>query len=259
MKKNLYYRTMFRRHNAIKEFFLSFFYAICSIPRLLLEVFIRKNLGERYFSFSTAMVTAFILLSIPLTIGAVPSLYNRYSGAEFDILTFLKRYLTWYLCLAGFVAKCFDRRHELKRLPSVFDFARFSLSAGTIHPSFYQFRFKGRSFNIREIETMLEPGFFFVIGFVLMLIAQPVGFLIMLCAICYSISYVATYHNGDNFIMDKIDEMILNEEYVNSFVDGMDPEDTRGVRYYGRTPADPEVRRQMVDSIIVDTDFVEAR
>lgn len=260
MKKNLYYKTMFRRHNRIKEFFFNLFLSICSVPRLLLEVFVRKNFGERYFSFSTAMIAAFVLFWIPFfSFAAATSIFRSQGWIESKFLIFILFYLTWYVGLAAFVYMCIKRRNEIKHLPSVFDFARFSLSAGTIHPEFYKISIQGKRFNVRQIETMIEPAFFFLIGLTLFLMGQFVGNLIMFCAVCYSISYFATYWQGDNFIMDKIDEMILNEEYVNAFVDGMDPDDTRGVRYYGRAPVDPEVRRQMVDSIIVDTDFVEAK
>ena len=54
MTKNLYYRTVFMRVNSIKEIILGFFLAIASYPRMLLEVFTRKNMGERYFSLATA-------------------------------------------------------------------------------------------------------------------------------------------------------------------------------------------------------------
>ena len=59
--------------------------------------------------------------------------------------------------------------------------------------------------------------------------------------------------------MDKIDELIMNEEHTNTFIDGLPAEDTRGVRYYGRIPQDPELRKLLTDSIIVDPDVVEAR
>jgi len=254
MKKNLYYKTMFRRHNRFKEFVYNFFRGICSIPRLLLEVFVRRNLGERYFSFSTAMLMAFILFIVPMIVVD----YYPYAK-QWSFWGFWGRFLTWYIYVGGFIYMCIQRRREVSRLPSVFDFGRYSLSTGSYQAFFTKYIIGGRTVDIRLTETIIEPAFFGLIGLALMIIGQPVGFLILICAICYSLSYFATYWQGDNFIMDKIDEMILNEEYVNAFVDGMDPDDTRGVRYYGRAPVDPEVRRQMVDSIIVDTDFVEAK
>lgn len=256
MKKNLYYRMLYRRKNAIKEFIYGFFYAICSTPRLLLEVFVRKNFGERYFSFATAMGIAFILFWIPFfTIKVTHAL--GWINSKF--LSFILFYLTWYAALSAFVYVCIKRRNEIKRLPTVFEFGRFSLSAGHIHPKFYEFSFMGKRFDTRQIETLIEPGFFFFIGFSLSALGQPIGGVIMFCAICYSLSYLAAYHMGDNFIMDQIDVLIMNEEHTNTFIDGLPAEDSRGVRYYGRVPKDPELRRLLTDSIIVDPDVVEAR
>ena len=127
MKKNLYYRTVFKRTNTIKEAVLSFFLAFCSWPRMLIEVFIRKNFGERYFSFSGAMTIFTILAILPL-MNPFSRLYNA--------TAFWAHFLTWYLYLAGFLYMVIQRRNEIRQLPSVYDFGRFSLSTGHIHPQF---------------------------------------------------------------------------------------------------------------------------
>ena len=79
MKKSLYYEHVFRRTNAIKEFIYSFFLAIASWPRLLLEVFLRRNMGERYFSFSTAVILLLILCWLPFPITAFRGAMNLMS------------------------------------------------------------------------------------------------------------------------------------------------------------------------------------
>lgn len=61
MKKNLYFQTMFQRTNGIKMIILDFFLSIASWPRLMIEVFIRKNFGERYFSLAAAITITVIL------------------------------------------------------------------------------------------------------------------------------------------------------------------------------------------------------
>lgn len=253
MKKNLYYRTVFKRSNAFKEGLLAFFLAFCSWPRLLLEVFIRKNFGERYFSFSTAMTVAFILALLPLI---YLEGYSRIARSSED-MTFITHFTTWYVYLAGFLYMCFQRREEIKHLPSVFDFGRFSLSTGEIHPRFREVTFNGVPADIRTIEIWLEPLPFAIVSFVLWFMGQPIGFIIFLSSIFYSLSYAGAYHQGDHFIMDKIDEMICNEEMVNSFVEGRDASQTRGVSFYGRRPADPDTRRKLVDNFI-EEDAVEA-
>jgi len=60
MKKNLYYRTVFQRRNIIKELLFSIFMEIASLPRFVIEVFIRKNMGRRYYRPSFAIITAII-------------------------------------------------------------------------------------------------------------------------------------------------------------------------------------------------------
>ena len=253
MKKNLYYRTVFKRSNAFKEGVLAFFLAFCSWPRLLLEVFIRKNFGERYFSFASAMTVSGILALLPLIYLETMSRIFRNSEG----MTFISHFATWYVYLAGFLYMCLQRNEEIKHLPSVFDFGRFSLSTGEIHPRFREVTFNGIPADIRTIEIWLEPLPFALGGFVLWVFGQPIGFIIFLSSIFYSLSYAGAYHQGDHFIMDKIDEMICNEEMVNAFVEGRDPSETRGVNFYGRRPADPDVRRRLVDGFI-DDDTVEA-
>ncbi|CAG5011145.1 hypothetical protein DYBT9275_04891 [Dyadobacter sp. CECT 9275] len=59
MKTNLYYRAVFRRQSMLNEFVMDFFLYFCSYPRLMLEVFVRKNFGERYFSFFSALMIGY--------------------------------------------------------------------------------------------------------------------------------------------------------------------------------------------------------
>jgi hypothetical protein len=264
MQKNLYYRTVFRRRNAVKEAFYAFFLAFCSRPRLLLEVFLRRNLGQRYFSFSTAITLVVVLSILPMMMFSIQDMVLRGGGfyrrtGLSSFVVFLLSYGTWYAFLAAFLYFAIQRRDEITRLPSVFDFARFSLSTGDIHPAFYKVKIEGKPADVRTIETLLEPGVAFGAGFVLFFIlGQFVGGLLMLCGLCYSISYQAAYHNGDNFVMDRIDEMILNEEQVKAFVEGRTPDETRGVNFRCRRPADPDLRRQVVETFTEEDEPVEA-
>jgi hypothetical protein len=255
MKKNLYFRSVLRRSNPVKNFFFDLFTAIASWPRLLLEVFIRTNFGERYFSFFNSIMMLILLAVAPPLISATGS--SSYYGG-FALKDFLWDNITWYLFLAGFLYCAFRRRQEIKRLPSVFDFGRFSLSAGYPHPLFYTIVINGKPVDGRMIETIFEPLFFLIIGLFLILFGQIVGILIVACSIVYSLSYMAAYSVGDNFVMDKIDELICNQELYNAFVDGVDPNNTRGVNYYGRRPADPEARRKVADTFMEEEETVDA-
>ena len=158
---------------------------------------------------------------------------------------FLRRYTTWYIFDFTFTIFAFARWAEIKRNPSVFDFQKFSLYNGDINPQFYKFDFFGPP-SPRRIETLFEPLIFFALGLFFWMTDQPVGYLLLTCSIFYSLPYFGAYQQGDHFVMDKIDEMICNEEMFDSFVGNKDASQTRGVRFYGRKPADGDVRRKVV-------------
>ena len=261
MKKNLYYRTVFKRTNWLKEGILNLFLGFSSWPRLMLEVFLRRNFGERYFSFSAALFITCLMAALPIAYQEFISSFRRFMGdARFGggMMDFIWLFTTWYAYLAGFLYMSLQRREEIKHMPSVFDFGRFSLSTGHIHPFFLNLNIGGKPADVRTIETVLEPGLFAGAGVLLIIMRQPIGTVFLFCSLFYSMSYIAAYRQGDHFVMDKIDEMICNEELVNSFVEGRDASETRGVNYYGRRPADPETRRRLAETF-VDENTAEAR
>lgn len=267
MEKNLYYRAVLRRPNIIKEALFAFFLSLASYPRLLLEVFVRKNFGERYFRFSTVILTSIFLIIIPFVlnklfspIGVRP--HQAYYQGDRDVSApaspfSMAHFITWYIFIAAFIYVSYLRKLEIKRNPSVFDFARYSLFSGTINPMFLKLSFSQRQTDTRLIETVLEPAFFFIIGFLLCLFQQWIGLLIILCSIVYAGSYFASYHVGDNFVMDKIDEMICNAELKKAFVNDLNADETRGFRFIGRKPADIEKRKQMLPFMTQDHEVFE--
>jgi len=252
MKKNLYYKNVFGRRNGIKAFFYSLFISIASWPRLLLEVFTRSNMGERYFSFSSS-----IILTVILAIAPYAGEYSRNYGSV-EVGKFLLHNLTWYAYLAAFMYFSIQRRKEIKTLPGVFDFKRFSLSGGVIDKRLTDLRFNGQKFNIRTLECLIEPAFFFIIGLGLLLLGQNIGYLITICSIIYSLSYCAAYDIGDNFIMDKIDEIICGEELTKDLKDDNDTSKSRGFNAYGRKPSDPELRKKTMDAMFENDGFEPA-
>lgn len=256
MQKNLYYRHVIQRQNLFKALTLSFFFAFASWPRLLLEVFIRKNFGERYFRLSSAITVAVLLTALPFFLDKLNSSvamtqtdFNPF--AEEPAATpsgsgFLKSYIGWFIFLAGFVVVSVYRHLEIKRNPSVFDFAKYSLYGGKIHPFFYGLKIGGKAPSLRLIESVLEPLPFLIAGVLLYMAGQSLGTLLIVCSIFYSLGYVAAYDIGDNFVMDTIDQIICNEELKSSFVDGKDEEQTRYFRFVGDRPDDPAKRSQIL-------------
>jgi hypothetical protein len=262
MNKSRYFQTVYRRQNVIGEAFLNFFFALSSWPRMLLETLIRTNLGERYFSLSGAIVLAVVLGWYPTLQYSDLMIFPRLIDYQyrFDAVSFLVHYLSWYAFLGYFLVQAIQRNEEIKSLPSVFDFARFSLSTGEMNTWFFSRKINGKWADERVIATVLEPGVFFVFGLPLwLLFAQPLGLLLMISSVFYSLSYVAAQHNADNLVMDQIDQIIMQEELGKAIVESKDASQTRGVSFIGRRPADPELRRQVADMLTRDEELIEAR
>jgi hypothetical protein len=243
MKKNLYYKNHFGRKNIIKEFFLNLAYSFASFARMPLEIFTRRNFGERYFSFAQTVVFAVFMSLFPIVYIKVQDFAFGGMGAGMIVAKFA----TWYLFLGTVVKASLKRKQEIKRLPSVFDFARFSLSTGELLPVIRDFAINGKKLNIRTVETLIEPSIFLIAGITLAILAQPIGYFIIVCSVLYSLSYVMAYHIGDNYIMDIIDNIICAEELEDVFVNDKSPRDARGFQDYGRKPSDPDMRRKVAD------------
>lgn len=240
MKKNLYFRNTVRRQNVLRDFFLSIFSMFSGYPRLMIEVFIRKDFGERYFKISSA-ITAFIIFA------ATPFLLQRFedAGEEETRRSHVAGNLALYIYLGLFIVFSIKRHMETRHNPSVYDTEKYSLYGGTIHPLFEKIRISGKKPSIRLIETVLEPLPFFIAGVILWMLNQSLGILLVASSIFYSLSYVALYNQGDNYVMDMLDQMIMNEMLEDAFVNDQDPSKTKGVRTMGRKPADADIRREV--------------
>ena len=254
MKKNLYYKNHFGRKNVIKEFFLSLAYSFASIARMPLEIFTRRNFGERYFSFAQIVVFTVFMALIPL--GYIKAQEFAFSGM--GVATIIAKFTTWYLFLAAVLRASLQRKQEIKRLPSVFDFARFSLSTGVLLPIIRDIKINGKKQKMRTVEILVEPSVFLVAGLVLALFAQPIGYFIIICSILYSLSYVMAYHIGDNYIMDIIYNIICAVELEDVFVNDKSSKDSRGFQSYGRKPSDPDMRRKVADGFFEDDEPIFA-
>ena len=252
MKKNLYFRTSVRRDNLLSNLIMDTALKCASYPRVLIEVFIRRNFGVRYFSVGTVIFVAVLLAVIPVIGDRLSHLvHQEYYGGSHSSADFWLHYGTWYLYLAAFLYFSFRRWVEIQYKPGVFDFARYGLYSGDIHPRFFTLHPLGHKPSVRAVEIFYEPAIFFLAGLVLWFLGQKLGVLLMVSSVFYGLSYAGAYKKGDDFVMAKIDEMILNEEYEDAFVNG-NYNNARGARYYISRPNDAYLRQRLKDAIIVD-------
>lgn len=254
MKKNLYYQRLYRRDSPVNEILDHIALAIASPFRLLIEVFIRRHFGERYFRLSSVIATTAFMFLIP---GLLIWLSNGVSILEDDESR--SSYATWFIYALLFFVMGMWRESEITRSYSNFDFTRFSLSSGQTYALFVKLGTVNGKPNFRRIETLIEPAPFFIAGIILAVLGQTLGYLLIFSSLMYSYSYAASYRKGDDFMLDKIDEMITNQELEKTFFDGEEESPSGTFRYRGSKPADADLRKKLLSSMVVDDGVVEAQ
>jgi hypothetical protein len=246
MHKNPYFRLVLRRRSAIADAFTSFFIFFASYPRLLLEVFIRRKFGDRYFSLTSALTVVAFFFFFPYLISFAYVPAYRYD--QIELFGFAKAFPSIYIFLGLFLVVSIWHYIDIKRGPSVFNFEKFSLYGGEPNPLFWKIRIGGKVPTPRLIETVYEPLLFLIIGWILIKMDIAVGYIIFTASIFYSFSYVAAYKMGDDFIKDKIDEMICNEDMEEAFVENVTSR--RGFQFRGEKPDSREQRSTLADEFI---------
>lgn len=229
MEKELNYRTPISRGNFFTSAILPIFDRAASYPRLMIEVFLRKNFGRRYYSLSAALtlagammiypfIVAFLYMNFPGTFNSSP--YDYPTGYEY--LTNSQRdyfagYESWYIFFVMFIGFAVVRRLEIMRKPSTFDFTKHSLYMGDLNGLFYKIKLFGKPVPLRFIEIFFEPLVFFILGYVLNKFDQNLGMVLIVASILYSLSYVSAYANGTRLVLDIVDKMVTNEDLADTF------------------------------------------
>lgn len=244
MKAAIYQKAMMRRQNPIAEHIINFIYNLTTVPKLTLEVFIRRNFGERYFSFAMGIITCIVL-------SVLPYFFPTTDKYPFSIIQMIGANLLWYGYVGALVTVLIIRKREIAREPSVFDFAKYSLYQGK-HIDWFAKTILMQIPRItpRMIDKVIDPGFFLLVGLLAMLLGSPfLGVWIIFSSLCYHLSNAIAYHQGDHFIMDLIDITITAEELEKSIVYNMSPEETRGFSVYGRRPVKMENRKAVFEEL----------
>lgn len=243
LKLTTFYEMMYGRRNNIQNIIYRFFFDISSAPRLLMEVFIRRNLGERYFSVEQCIFATFLLIYGPYLY------FKEYNQTFKDTVT---ENWAWYLFAVAFAVMCFVRWREIKREPSVFDLGKFSLSAGEWLPFFDRIKPFGKHLTPRQIAIYCEPLIFLTAGIIFYKMHQILGFLLIFISIVYSISYMASYKMGDNFVLDKLDAIICNDNLYDTFVNRKKPSETKGFNPTMSGPSLFEIRDKLYNTFTDD-------
>lgn len=211
--------------------------------------------------------------------------YHHRSLPPFSLRQLYDLYPGWYFLLGLWLGAAVLRRIEIWRNERIFDMERFSYTNGDIYRIFYypwtlrfslkqgqlklgtvKVKFLDRSFTVyvslvrvyvgsRTVEVFIEPLFGLIAGyFIRIYISETAGYLVQGCSIFYALSSWASYYRGDQFVMDKIDEMIINADMESSFIDDAPINPPSGFRFLGKKPVDKERRRRLLKTIVKDDD-----
>lgn len=254
-KENSSYRATIKRVNYFKLMLYSMVYVYSSIPRGIVECFLKRNQGERTFSLVNSILSLIIMTFIPLISEGILR-YNLKRGfylltRHVDMADFFLKYTTWYLFLIAFLFAFIKRNDEVRYGPSIYKLGQHTLYPGDPHPLFRSLMNSGYKITIRTVETLLEPGVFVIAGLLLMLLNQPIGKFLVCCGFIYSLSLCAAYRVGDEQIMDLLDKIVEAEEKKN-ILSGKGPEDTRGANSPLYAIEDPSVKQKA--SNVIDSD-----
>lgn len=247
MKKNLYFTSVCQRRNPIREALLNFFLGIASYPKLLLEVFIRRDMGCRYFNLFPVTVIGLFLIIFPLFMASMMH------GADWSDIMALN--WGWYLFTAGFLIFSYFRYQESKYYPDE-KHMRFSRSTGKLLP-FVQHIGLGPARNRTRIqETFVEPLLVIGVAILFYIVNQyTIAALLFCCALIYCLSYIGIYGQGDDFVLDKIDELICAEDMADAFKHGITTAPS-GFRFFGYRPESTKLLEDLYERMLVNSDYV---
>jgi len=259
MKKNLYFRAVYKRPSMLITNLFNILYAFSTLPRMILEIFIRKNMGERYFRLSHAIFAGLSIYLVKALIDYVQHSFMRsplrgvFQPEQVSESKGDPDWLIWTIFWCAYIVFIFIRASESKQQDATFDFQRFSLSSG--ESVVFQWLYKANlKVTYRDLEIVFEPLFFAAIGLFLALIGSSLGWVILVCAGFYSFSYLHAYQVGDDFVLDKIDEMIVNKNLKDAFSSD-DPDYSKdGFRFVGRKPFSREEREKLSDNFYEQDD-----
>lgn len=247
MNIEAYYRSVHMRTNKMKTALYGLFLQLSSFTLIPIEVFFRKNMGLRYFSMFHAFMTCLLLAVIPLMSGGLGtmfmSMFNRYGSYGYNWFHFNMDQLIFIIYLILVLVASWKRAKEIKTEPAVFDFQKFSLYSGDIHPLIRNFG--GRAWDIRTIETKIEPLVSFVTGVLIYSLSHPLGIMLMSFSFINMLGQRAAYYFGDQYMLDEIDKLILNREIKETFLG--EKEESNGVRTPWVKPHNPDVRKRILE------------
>ncbi|MEM6721114.1 MAG: hypothetical protein AAF611_17425 [Bacteroidota bacterium] len=246
--RNIFVETHFGKPNLIVALLKDFFLFIAIYGSSVVEVFLRKRFGERYFSLSHSVILIFLILYFGNFLSKVLNIENSF----IILIIFMIIYL-------GFSLK---HRMEISKYGTTYDYKRFSLSNGEI-ASFWNKLIGQSAYGVKiseySVRVVLEPAIPFIVGFILSFFSlfALVGITLMLSAICLAIKNFMQAQIARNWVLDIIDNKIANETKHDLFITGKSSRETKGVYLPIELPKDKQTRQYLYNTFEKETGFQE--
>lgn len=235
-----------RDHPGFVTGFFKIIRAFSYYPKVLFEVFVRKNFGERYFYFSRALFLTVILGLWPWAKYKAVTMWNDYKypvhwdGKEDYAWHFSLKYISWYLFLFLFLICSIKRLAEIlgRKRRGQIAYGGDSRHSGDTFPFFYYFghsetRRKLKAGNLSQEEmgalswnshwkvgVILEPAPFLIIGLILWTVGQSAGLPMAICAVLYGLGTWADHFFAEETILNQSDDMVLAQSLSQLFSQG---------------------------------------
>lgn len=237
MNNNQFHKEQRRDNNFLNDI-LEFFSNNSSHPKLLLEVFVRKNFGKNYFNMGSVISVAWRVALLPILLYYIPKLYNYVMNSEWNYTfnewygknhngyqsyhdDFWHIYIGWYVLLIAFLVFAFIRWFEVMRIGE--NSTNTSTYNGDINRLFTKLNFLGQA-TPKMISVVYEPLVLFVVGLIVKLMGQNVGWVIMISSIFYSLGYLSDFRFGNKIITLEWDKIKKNKE-VRKIFEGADSDE----------------------------------
>ncbi len=242
-----YFYTVYGSGSFLRDGIYNLILAISFIPQTIVSVLFRRNLGERYFSFSTTLLML-LGMTIPVLIGmGNPNAWRHVTGFNpFNITSLL------FLVFLGYQA--YKRRQEFDTTSEEISCNRFSYYDGKNDSKIWNFLTAKMPFllqngNMRRVRMYSEPLVLIMAGLSLMVLIYTIatGFLLLVCGILQIWRVKAQYQRGRDYMLDKVDEIIADEEMANVLLENRLPEDARGFGLFSPVPIDEQMKAKVVD------------
>jgi hypothetical protein len=237
-------QTIFRvvtagRASAVYDVTSDFIFKLTSYPSYIVEVFMRKHFGERYYSFSVAVIITLLMLYPYFFLG----------GRIRETLG-----LSWVIFTVLFLIKSIRHRLEFRRFSMTYDYDRFSYTDGEIFPFWYSLigtKLLGLTVTRYRILVLFEPAIPILVGLILMLIpyTRAVGVLIFLSGFLFAYRSTMKAYAARSHVLDAIDDQLIAKWKHDVIMEEKPKSETGGLSFPIELPKSKDLKQGLIDDL----------